>query len=304
MKKAILVAFVVLTSVAAVLGLLSVLGNLWITHREPDSLDRIQDQLPGRLLVVGERRVHLVEEGSGPPVLLVHGFAGSTFDWEEHLLPQLAVRYRTVAIDLYGMGFSERSPDLEYGFDLWLEQLASTLDALQIERASLIGHSLGGAIVARFASDRPHRVDRLVLVAGLAPSAVWETPWWFLAMATPGVGELLVSRLDHLPALPGFSDAYHERAAAAYRLAGSRRAVLTYVRRGAEFARLREAYPRIRCPALFIHGTRDDNVPYAAVERVVSLVPDGRLVAIEGGGHWLMRDFPDRLLAELDGFLP
>lgn len=301
MKKLILV---VVVAPIAVLALLSLIGNAWITHREPDSLDRIQDQLPGRQLTIGDRRVHLVEEGSGSPVLLVHGFAASTFDFEEHLLPRLAVQHRTIAIDLYGMGLSERSPDFEYGFDLWLDQLASTLDALQIERASLIGHSLGGAIAARFASDHPQRVDRLVLVAGLAPSTVRETPWWFFAMATPGIGECLVAYLDHLPALPGFSRAYHERASAVYRLAGSRRAVLAYVRHGAEFSRLREAYSRIRCPTLFIHGTADDIVPYAAVERVAALVPDGRLVAIEGGGHWLLRDSPDLLLAELEEFLP
>lgn len=67
-------------------------------------------------------------------------------DWPDSVLERLAVNHHVIAVDLYGMGFSERNGDFTYGFALWSQQLVSVLDALGIERASVVGHSLGGTV--------------------------------------------------------------------------------------------------------------------------------------------------------------
>jgi hypothetical protein len=112
---------VVVTGILVVLaGLAYALGSYWMARAEPDAV-ALPRGVPGRLLDVGARPVHVVERGRGPPLVLVHGFAGSTYDWEEHVLEPLAQSHRAIALDLYGMGFSARDDALPYGLDLWTE---------------------------------------------------------------------------------------------------------------------------------------------------------------------------------------
>jgi 2-hydroxymuconate-semialdehyde hydrolase len=270
--------------------------------REPDDGRGLPAGVPGRLLDVGGRRVHLVELGDGPPLLLVHGFGASTFDFEEFTLAPLARTRRAIAVDLHGFGWSERGDDLAYGWTLWSDQLAGVLDALDFERASLAGHSMGGAVATVFAARHPERVERLVLAGALYPQEAGETPLIFRALRTPGVGELLLALVDDASA-PGFSDAHHARARAWHRIRGTRAAALRYVRAPGKWAELAPAYARIRAPTLVLHGTDDESVAYAAMERAVAAIPDARIVAIPGGRHFLLRDSPDVFAREVEAFL-
>ena len=119
-------------------------GPFAIRMREPAVGGALPPGVPGRLLDVGGHRVHVVEQGSGPPLVLVHGFGASTFDYEERVLEPLARSHKVIAVDLYGFGWSERSDEFAYGWPLWSEQLAGTLDVSGIERAAIAGHSMGG----------------------------------------------------------------------------------------------------------------------------------------------------------------
>jgi pimeloyl-ACP methyl ester carboxylesterase len=126
----------------------------------------------GRTVDLGGRRTHYVERGTGQPVVLVHGFNLDSSTWISNLDP-LAARFRVIAPDLWGQGYSTRGP-LEWGYPLFCEQILTLLDALGIERASLVGHSMGGGTAALFARHHPERVAKLVLVdaAGIpAPSS-------------------------------------------------------------------------------------------------------------------------------------
>jgi len=203
---------------------------------------------------------------------------------------------------IYRQLLSERNDDLQYGFELWATQLNDALDALEIERATVVGHSLGGAIATLFAAEHPERVDRLVLVAALAPAGIRETPWWAFVLVTPGVGEFFAGQLEYFTP-PGFSAAYCERARSIYRLVGTRRAMLRYVRGGADFPRLLAAYPRIQAPTLILHGTADEEVPYGTIARVKPLLQKVQMVTDEGGGHWLYRDKPEWVVSEIRAFL-
>ena len=99
--------------------------------------------------------------GTGPPLILLHGLAGSARWWARNI-PALSRSFRVIAIDLPGFGASPRGHRLE--LDGVVDQLVGTMDALGIDRASVIGHSMGGLIAGGLAADRPERVERLVLV--------------------------------------------------------------------------------------------------------------------------------------------
>jgi pimeloyl-ACP methyl ester carboxylesterase len=281
----------------ASLALLWMVGSAWIRAREPELGASLPAGFPGRVIEVGRHDVRIVERGAGPPVLLVAGTGGSAANWPESVLAGLATTRRVVAVDLLGMGFSARDARLEYGFRLWSEQLVGVLDRLGIERASVVGHSLGGTVALFVAANFPARVDRIVLIG----SAIW-LPWWFPVLLVPGPGEMLLAAQDVFG--PTFSSRHREQAVAAYRIRGSRQALLRYVRRSVfEAGTVLPAVDAVGVPVLQLHGTEDEEVPYSAAVRLRARLRDSRLVPIEGAGHFAMIDAPERLVSEVQAFL-
>jgi pimeloyl-ACP methyl ester carboxylesterase len=288
--------------VVVLLGIAWVGGRVLIARAEPDVGHGVPPGVPGRSIDAGGQSVHVVERGDREPMVLVHGFAGSTFDWEEHMLEPLSRSHRVIALDLLGMGWSARADDLAYGYDLWSRQVVDVLDALGLARVTLVGHSLGGAIAAIVAGEHPDRVERLVLIAPLVPMERSERGWFFKLAEIPGLGEIMLGTADHLPQLPGYSDAYHARAHAVFRRAGTRRALLRYLRHGRDTPRLLASYGKIRAPTLVVYGVADDLVPYTAIRRAAPEIHDALVLPIDGAGHWLMRDEPARVLDALEHF--
>src|SRR6266480_6057954 len=113
--------------------------------------------------VLNGSRVNYVEMGEGPPVVLVHGLSGCWQNWLENI-PQLARRHRVLALDLAGFGESEL-PHEEISIPGYGRFIDAFLGELGIERASLVGNSMGGFIAAETAIAHPSRVERLVLVS-------------------------------------------------------------------------------------------------------------------------------------------
>jgi 2-hydroxymuconate-semialdehyde hydrolase len=282
---------------ASALAISWIAGTLWIHSRESATSASLPDAFPGRVIDVEGRRVRILELGAGPPVLLVAGTGGSVANWPAPVLERLARQHRVVALDLFGMGFSERSDDFAYGFELWSRQLVSVLDALGIERASAVGHSLGGTVVIFFAANHPGRVDRVVL----AGSAV-SIPWWFPVFMTPGPGELFLASQEVFG--PTFSPDHRVQAIAAYAIPGTRAALLRYVRHSILEARqILPAVRAVRARVLQLHGTDDAEVSLAAAERLHAELRDSRLVSIDGAGHFVMVDAPERFSSEVEAFL-
>jgi 2-hydroxymuconate-semialdehyde hydrolase len=265
-----------------VFGVLSIAwlgGTFWIRAREPVMTSALPTSFPGRVIAVDGHGIRILEQGAGPAVLLVAGIGGSVASWPASFLERLAVDHRVIAVDLYGMGFSARSADFTYGFALWSQQLVSVLDALGIERASVVGHSLGGTVAIFFAANYPHRVDRVVL----AGSAI-SFPWSFPLLIVPGPGELFLAYQEIVG--PTFSAGQRAQALAAYRIRGTRVALLRYVRH-----------------SLQLHGTVDKEVPFSAAERLQTQLRDSRLVPFEAASHFLMFDASDRFASEVETFL-
>jgi len=114
----------------------------------------------------------IVDVGSGPPVLLLHGFPDSRFLWRHQIGPLTDAGFRVIAPDLRGFGLSDKpiTPDA-YSLEAYLGDLAALLDALELDRVALGGQSMGGGVSLHYALRNPERVSHLVLInpTGLAP---------------------------------------------------------------------------------------------------------------------------------------
>src|SRR4030042_265658 len=152
----------------AFLATIGALGAVWSYSRRAARGWKNQRweevEKPGLIRRVDGVDLHYVDAGNGPPLLLLHGLGGSTFGFRR-LIPILSPRFRLLALDLKGFGYSERPLDGDYSLTAQARLAKDFLDALNIERAAVLGHSLGGAIAMRLAVDFPERVERLILVS-------------------------------------------------------------------------------------------------------------------------------------------
>jgi pimeloyl-ACP methyl ester carboxylesterase len=149
----------------ALLVLVAFLFTLW-TARKVEAL------LPprGRFVDVPGARLHVREfdgAGDAPPLLLVHGLAGQLDHYTYGVTDRLAGRYRIIAVDRAGSGFSTRAPGTPADLDTQAAMLAALIDQLKLERPLVVGHSLGGALALALALRHPGHVRGLALVAPL-----------------------------------------------------------------------------------------------------------------------------------------
>ena len=151
--------------------------------RHPGLHDAKGNELSHRLIEIAGVETYVAEGGAdGPPVLLIHGY-GDTADGWRRVVPNLAKDHRVIAIDMPPFGRSAVPPKGKL-LEFYGEFFPHALDALELDRTTVIGHSLGGAVSLRLAIENPDRIDRLGLVApaGLGSAPPW---WWNALTARP-----------------------------------------------------------------------------------------------------------------------
>jgi pimeloyl-ACP methyl ester carboxylesterase len=283
------------------LGALFITGKLLTRRLETETEPRaLVSWGPGTsFLSTRSGDVHILDVGEGDVVLLVHGSGRSVADWQEGVADRLAASHRVVAFDSYGFGLSDRNHPFEYGNALWARQAIDVLDALEIERVVVLGHSAGGVVAAFLAADHPERFRGAIFTGhGLAADPVQIIP------LLPGIGELSLSRSSIVG--DTFSDRHRSKVEAAYRIRGTRAAYLTFVRRQFTIDSLRllgGTYEDIELPVLQMHGTLDESIPIDAARDLTSRLVDARFVAIDGSGHDVHIDAPDRWVEEVATFV-
>ncbi len=288
---------------ALAIGLL--FGSLFVTGRflasrletEPRALAPTSAQTS--FLSTRSGRVHVLDIGAGDVVLLIHGSGRSVADWQEGFAERLAEHHRVVAFDSYGFGSSDRNHPFAYGNALWARQAIDVLDALGVGRVVVLGHSAGGVVAAFLAADHPGRIRGAVFVGhGMAMDPMQIVPF------LPGLGELWVGRMTVFG--DTFSDRHRAALEAAYRIRGTRAALLTFIRRQYTLdglRMLRGTYEEIEVPVLQVHGTLDESIPIEAARRLTARLADARLVAVEGASHDVHMIAPDRLAEEVVAFV-
>jgi pimeloyl-ACP methyl ester carboxylesterase len=231
-------------------------------------------------------RIHYLVRGAGPPVLLVHGFAVSAgINWAAPgILDSIAARYTVIAPDLRGHGSSGKPREPAAYGTRFVEDLVRLLDHLEVERAHVVGYSMGGAITLRLLASHPHRVASAVIGgAGWRPVEAGPPPVlleWLPRLDAAARGELTVS--DALAGPVGADWAPELRAA----LDRNDPAALAAVIRGGAGLAVSEAELRAsRLPVLAIVGALDELVR-ADVDRLAALWPDLEVVRIPGADHF------------------
>lgn len=286
---------------ALILIVLLLVGNLLIARVETVARAEAPSDSETSFLETRSGRVHVLDAGSGDVLLLLHGTGRSVADWQEGLAERLAERHRVVAFDDYGIGLSDRNHPWRYGLALWARQAIDVLDALEIERATVVGHSAGGAVAAIVTADHPERVAATVFIGhGIAMDPAQLVP------LLPGVGEIQMARTQIFSTV--FSDRHRERLLDAYRIRGTRQALLTFIRRQytIDGLRLLGTYESIEAPVLQVHGGRDASIPVEAARRVTPRLRNARFarfVIVEDATHDVHVDATDQLATAIEGFL-
>jgi pimeloyl-ACP methyl ester carboxylesterase len=264
------------------------------------------------------REVTYAEAGSGPVLLLIHGIAGTCENWEAVF--DLLARERTVlAPNLPGHGESGPAAG-DYSLGAMASGLRDLLIALGHERATLVGHSLGGGIAMQFAYQFPELTERLVLVSsgGLGPevslllraAALPGADLFIAATAGPGrvAGSALARGLATVGLRPHADIAEVARGYSSLSDRGRRGAFLATLRAvvGTEGQRVDAAdrlYLTEGTPVLIVWGERDRMIPAHHGEQAHQAIPGSRLEIFEGVGHLPQLEAPGRFVAVLERFL-
>lgn len=231
-------------------------------------------------------KIHYVEAGAGPTVILLHGLGGSWQNFVFNIAP-LAAKYRVIALDQLGFGKSDK-PMINYRIGTYVDFLDQFYKQLRVERASLIGVSMGGWVAASYAVAHPEKVDRLVMVdaAGYAPPANFDNR--VLYNLNPSTREAMkqVSKLVFYNQALFGSDAAIDQAMTARINAGDGYTISSLVEsiiRGEDF--LDSKVKNIKQATLIVWGRQDGLVPLSDGERFQRDIPNSTLLVIEQSGH-------------------
>jgi pimeloyl-ACP methyl ester carboxylesterase len=297
MRKLLLIA---LAFVGALLALVRLLRP-----REPTRWEDADK--PGRVTEVeepdgGTVGIHHVEQGSGPPVVLIHGFGGHTYTFR-YLAPDLSKDHRVVALDLKGFGYSERPAHGDYSLGAQAALVTGLMDQLGIEKASLVGHSMGGAVAMKVASVHPERVARLVLAASVSGDSPPMAPAWLVRPFLPVLARLVSRRLLRMSVYDAstITDEMREAYTRPMAIKGSMRGLYQMLRDARKGAPI--DYSRLDQPTLLLNAARERVVPAWMSQRIQRGLPHAEVVTVQRAGHLLLEEQPEACSAAIRDFL-
>ena len=266
----------------------------------------------------GHRAIYRIA-GSGPPVVLIHGMVNSSRHWEAVAL-RLARDYTVVAPDLLGHGDSA-TPRGDYSLGAHAASIRDLLTAIGIDRATIVGHSLGGGVAMQFFYQFPQRTERLVLVSSGGLGA--EVSPLLRSAAIPGFAGVLAlaahprvigglahagARLRERGSRVGVSVQAVARALRPLERPGAREAFLQTLRavidvKGQRVSARDRLYLLDSVPTLVVWGERDNTIPLEHGLETHRAVPHSRFETLPGAAHFPHLEDPDGLADVLADFL-
>lgn len=263
-----------------------------------------------KTIVVNKIATNYHDEGEGAPVVLIHGSGPGVTAWANWrtTIPALAKNFRVIAPDILGFGYTERPDGTEYNSTTWTNHLIGLLDALGLEKVSLVGNSFGGSLALNIAAQHPDRVDRLVL------------------MGSAGVPFEITDGLDavwgfepSLPAMRKLLDVFaYDRSLVNDELAELRLAAATRPGVQEAFSAMFPA-PRqqgidelavdedliaaLEHETLIVHGRDDQVIPLSNSLRLLELIENSQLHVFGRCGHWVQIEHSARFSSLVAEFL-
>jgi len=247
--------------------------------------------------------------------VLVHGLLGYSFSWR-HALPFLSAKATVYAVDMLGVGFSDRPPNLNCRFQAHAERLLRFLDRVGVKSFDLVGTSHGGAVAMMAAAQSPEQVRSLILVdpvnpwsahgTRLAPFLSTAPMSWLILRLGPGLEiahDLMLRRLygDHSRIRPGTLAGY----SAPLRIPGAFKYWLDVMGSwNSDLQELEAALPRIaRIPTLLLWGSKDAAVSPASAEPLRRQFTNCRIEIFDGVGHLPYEEVPEEFNSSVVRFL-
>jgi pimeloyl-ACP methyl ester carboxylesterase len=270
-------------------------------------------------------KLHVVVGGSGPLIVLLHGWPEHWATWRHVMKPLRDAGFTVAAPDLRGFNLSDKPKAVSaYSLDFVIEDVAGLIKALGHERAHVVGHDWGGATAWHLAQHRDDVVDKLVIVSCPHPKLFEKrlrssleqlrASYYMFVFQLPRLPERMISRDDFRPIRgimrhqPRRQGAFDDEDMRAYRDAlaqpGALTAGLNYYRASFREA-LRGRRPKsptfkrvVERPTLVLWAMNDEALPPGNLDGLESLVRELRLVKIDDCSHWVQHDKPDVIVAE------
>ncbi len=284
-----------------------------------------EDTFTHNNITVNGINLHYVREGAGEPLLLIHGWPGFWYEWHLNIRP-LAERFDVIVPDMRGFAYSDKpdlAPEVGYTDTAFAEDIRALIDALGFEKVNIVSHDFGAVWVQRFARMYPDRLNKLML---------FDPPY-------PGIG----TRWFELPAVFNvWYQFFHQQPWAEDLVGSSREATKIYVRHFLsawscdknlwtedEIEKYVDAYSQpgalrggfncyravyrganaaggdltIHTPTRVLWGDSDSILPFAWSDKIPEFFPSAEVKKIEGAGHFMMREKPDIVNAEIVEFM-
>jgi pimeloyl-ACP methyl ester carboxylesterase len=291
-------------------ALIVICGWLWTPDESRAELEARYSQAATDFLPVAGMRMHVRISGpaDAPAIVLLHGLGSSLHTWEAWA--QQLEGYRVIRIDLPGFGLTGPDPGNDYSDEHSVQVLLALMDQLKLDKASVIGHSMGGRLAWRFAADHPERVEKLVLISpdgfaspGFEYGKAPEVPATMNLMRYAMPKSLLRMNL-----LPGYAnpkvatDALVTRYYDMMLAPGVRGAILERMRQTV----LQDPVPflnRIHAPTLLVWGEQDQMIPFHNSADYLRALPNATLVPLPGVGHLPQEEAPSSALEPVKAFL-
>ncbi|HXP57889.1 MAG TPA: alpha/beta hydrolase [Streptosporangiaceae bacterium] len=264
----------------------------------------------GRTIEAGGIVTHYHDVGSGEPVLLLHGSGPGVSAWAnwQHTIPVLAERYRVIAPDLVGFGYTQRPDDIHYSLGTWIDHVWAFLAALGIARTALVGNSLGGRIGLGMASQHPERLERMVLMGAPGVGMTLTPGLRALREYQPSeqnMRDMLLSCFAVDPAIitDDLVRTRYEASVAPGAFEAYRDMFFSPRHAGSELGITEDEVRAIGTRSLLIHGREDQVVPVEVAWNMVRLLPDADLAVFARCGHWTQIERASDFNALVTGFL-
>jgi pimeloyl-ACP methyl ester carboxylesterase len=255
-------------------------------------------------------------KGEGEPLLLIHGYGAGIWVWEKQV-EVLSQWYRVYALDLIGHGFSDR-PKIPYTPETYIHCLRDFMDGVGIEKATLVGNSMGGGIAWAMAILFPERVDHLILIDCVPPdvlgqvknesfrilAAIKGIPFLpYLIMAARNKNSIRQIFLECVSDIRLITPEVVNRQYQLSKINGTTWALYSTFKHAKEALKLKDPFSLIRNPTLFIWGEKDLIFPPEVGETLHHAIAGSNFQKIEKSGHIPMWETPDEVNRAILSFL-